>query len=101
VFKTVGFSDIAVLAKSILIALVGDILGVLLALLPIPPLASSLSGLLGGLVRSPQVLLFGVLLALLVGLISGLISGLIAMCLRIVSAIRHVYSGLVFGMLWL
>jgi hypothetical protein len=92
-FKTVGFSDFAVLAKSILIALFGDILGVLLALLPIRPPASSLSGLLGGLVLSPQVLLFGVLLALLVGVI--------AMRLRVVSAIRHVYSGLVFGTLWL
>ncbi len=94
VFKAVGFSDFAVLllvlAESILIALVGGTLGVLLALLAIPPLASSLSGLLGGLVLSPEVLLFGVLLALLVGLVSGLIPGVIAMRMRIVSAIRHV-----------
>lgn len=94
VFKAVGFSDFAVLllvlAESILIALVGGTLGVLLALIAIPPLASSLSGLLGGLVLSPEALLFGLLLALLVGLVSGLIPGVIAMRMRIVSAIRHI-----------
>ena len=56
VFKAVGFSDFAVvllvLAESILSPRRGT-LGVLLALLAIPPLASSLSGLLGGL-SSPR-----------------------------------------------
>ena len=94
VFKAVGFSDLMVLflvlAESLLIALIGGALGLLLASLAIPPLATSLSGLLSGLVLSPQILLFGLFLALLVGFLSGLIPGIIAMRMRIVAALRRV-----------
>jgi putative ABC transport system permease protein len=94
VFKAVGFSDLMVLflvlAESLLIALIGGALGLLMALLAIPPLASSLSGLLSGLILSPKALLFGLFLALVVGLLSGLIPGIIAMRMRIVAALRRV-----------
>jgi putative ABC transport system permease protein len=94
VFKAVGFSDLSilvlVLAESLLIAVIGGGLGLLLALLAIPLVASSLSGMLSGLVLSPKILLFGLFLALLVGLLSGLIPGVIAMRMRIVSALRRV-----------
>jgi len=94
VFKAVGFSDVKVLflvlAESLLIAIIGGVLGLLLASLAIPPLASSLSGLLTGLVLSPQILLFGLFLALFIGLLSGLIPGIIAMRMRIVAALRRV-----------
>jgi putative ABC transport system permease protein len=94
VFKAVGFSDlnilVLVLAESLLIAVIGGGLGLLLALLAIPLVASSLSGMLSGLVLSPKILLFGLFLALLVGLLSGLIPGVIAMRMRIVSALRRV-----------
>jgi len=94
VFKAVGFSDFAVLllvlAESLLIALIGGALGLLLAFLAMPPLASSLSGLLPGLVLAPRLLLLGLLLALFVGLLSGLIPGVIAMRMRIVAAMRRV-----------
>jgi putative ABC transport system permease protein len=94
VFKAIGFSDFAVLllvlAESLLIALVGAALGLLLAFLAMPPLASSLSGLLSGLVLSPQILLFGLFLALVVGFLSGLIPGVIAMRMRTVAAMRRV-----------
>jgi len=94
VFKAVGFSDLAVLflvlAESLLIALIGAALGLLLAFLAMPPLASSLSGLLSGLALSPRILFFGFFLALLVGFLSGLIPGIIAMRMRIVAAMRRV-----------
>ena len=94
VFKAVGFSDlnilVLILAESLLIAVIGGGLGLLLALLAIPLVASSLSGMLSGLVLSPKILLFGLFLALLVGLLSGLIPGVIAMRMRIVSALRRV-----------
>jgi putative ABC transport system permease protein len=94
VFKAVGFSDlnilVLVLSESLLIATVGGGLGLLLALLTIPLVASSLSGMLSGLVLSPKILLFGVFLALLVGFLSGLIPGVIAMRLHIVTAMRRV-----------
>ncbi len=94
VFKAVGFSDlnilVLVLSESLLIATIGGGLGLLLALLTIPLVASSLSGMLSGLVLSPKILLFGVFLALLVGFLSGLIPGVIAMRLHIVTAMRRV-----------
>ena len=94
VFKAVGFSDLNILAlvlsESLLIATIGGGLGLLLALLTIPLVASSLSGMLSGLVLSPKILLFGLSLALLVGFLSGLIPGVIAMRLHIVTAMRRV-----------
>ncbi len=94
VFKAVGFSDlnilVLVLSESLLIATIGGGLGLLLALLTIPLVASSLSGMLSGLVLSPKILLFGLCLALLVGFLSGLIPGVIAMRLHIVTAMRRV-----------
>jgi putative ABC transport system permease protein len=94
VFKAVGFSDlnilVLVLSESLLIATIGGGLGLLLALLTIPLVASSLSGMLSGLVLSPKILLFGMSLALLVGFLSGLIPGVIAMRLHIVTAMRRV-----------
>lgn len=94
VFKAIGFSDRAVLffvlSESLLISLVGGILGLLLAMGAIPVLGKALSGLLPNLILAPQVLVQGLLVALLVGLASGLLPGLSAMRLRIVNALRRV-----------
>jgi putative ABC transport system permease protein len=94
VFKAIGFSDRAVLffvlSESLLIALVGGVLGLLLAVVAVPVLTKALSGLLPSLILAPQTLILGLLVALVVGLASGLFPGLGAMRLRIVTALRRV-----------
>jgi putative ABC transport system permease protein len=94
VYKAIGFSDRAVLffvlSESIFIALVGGVLGLLLALGAVPVLGTALSGMLPNLVLAPSILLLGLGVTLLVGVASGLLPGLSAMRLRIVNALRRV-----------
>lgn len=94
VFKAIGFSDrkvlFFVLAESLVIALLGGLLGLLLALLAIPILANALNGMLPTLVLAPSVFALGFVTALAVGLASGLLPGLGAMRLQIVNALRRV-----------
>jgi putative ABC transport system permease protein len=94
VFKAIGFSDRAVLffvlAESLLIAIVGGLLGLFLAVMAIPVLAKALGGMLPNLVLAPSVLAFGLFIALVVGLASGLLPGLGAMRMRVVNALRRV-----------
>lgn len=94
VFKAIGFSDrtvlFFVLAESLVIAIIGGLLGLLFAVGAIPGLAKALGGLLPSLVLSPSVLVIGGILAVLVGLISGLLPGLSAMHMRVVNALRRV-----------
>jgi putative ABC transport system permease protein len=94
VFKAIGFSDrkvlFFVLAESLVIALAGGLLGLLLALVAVPILANALNGMLPTLVLAPSVFALGFLTALAVGLASGLLPGLGAMRLQIVNALRRV-----------
>jgi putative ABC transport system permease protein len=94
VLKAIGFSDLAVLffvlGESLVIALVGGLIGLALAIGMIPVLAHALNGLLPTLVLAPSILVLGLVTALLVGLISGLIPGIGAMRMRVVSALRRV-----------
>jgi putative ABC transport system permease protein len=94
VLKAIGFSDRSVLffvlAESLVIALIGGVLGLGLALVAVPLLGAALNGLLPSLVLSPAILLLGLLVALLVGAISGLLPGLGAMRMRVVNALRRV-----------
>ena len=94
VLKAIGFSDRAVLffvlAESLVIALIGGVLGLGLAILMIPVVGSALSGLLPALVLSASLLSVGLAFALLVGAVSGLLPGLGAMRLRVVNALRRV-----------
>jgi putative ABC transport system permease protein len=94
VFKAIGFSDRAVLffvlAESLVIALIGGVIGLLSALLLVPVLGNALNGLLPNLILSPAMLISGLLAALLVGLASGLLPGLGAMHMRVVNAMRRV-----------
>jgi len=94
VLKAIGFSDRSVLffvlAESLLIALIGGVLGLGLALVAVPLLGAALNGLLPSLVLSPAILLLGLLVALLVGGISGLLPGIGAMRMRVVNALRRV-----------
>ena len=94
VFKAIGFSNrrilFFVLAESLLIAVVGGLAGLLLAIMAIPILGNALNGMLPQLVLAPSVIALGFATALAVGLASGLLPGLGAMRLQIVSALRRV-----------
>jgi putative ABC transport system permease protein len=94
VLKAIGFTDRAVLffvlAESLVIAFIGGLLGLGLAMLAIPVVGSALNGLLPPLLLSASVLSVGLLFALLVGGLSGLLPGLGAMRLRVVNALRRV-----------
>ena len=92
--KAIGFGDrtilFFVLAESLLISLIGGLIGLGLAMLAIPVLASALNGLLPELILSPSILSVGLGTALLVGLVSGLLPGIGAMRMRVVNALRRV-----------
>jgi putative ABC transport system permease protein len=94
VLKAIGFSDRMVLGfvlgESLVIAIVGGALGLLLALLATPLLSRALGGLLPVLVLSPSILLVGFLTAIVVGFASGFLPGLGAMRMRVVNALRRV-----------
>ena len=94
VLKAIGFSDRKVLAfvlgESLVIAVVGGLLGLGLALVAVPLLSRALTGLVPVLFLSPTILLFGFMAALFVGFISGFLPGLGAMRMRVVNALRRV-----------
>ncbi len=94
ILKAIGFSDrtvlLFVLGESLVIALIGGLLGLLLAVLAIPLLADALSGMLPRLLVSPALLAFGLGTALVVGMISGVVPGIAAMRMRVVNALRRV-----------
>jgi len=72
------------------IAVVGGLLGLALALVAVPLLSRALSGIVPVLILSPTILLAGFVAALFVGFISGFLPGLGAMRLRVVNALRRV-----------
>jgi ABC-type antimicrobial peptide transport system permease subunit len=72
------------------IALIGGLLGLGLAVLAIPVVGAALNGLLPPLLLSVATLSVGLVFALLVGAASGLLPGLGAMRLRVVDALRRV-----------
>jgi putative ABC transport system permease protein len=94
VFKAIGYSDRAVLffvlAESLIISLVGGIIGLLVAILAIPALTKAVEGRLPNLILSPPILVFGLLTAIVIGLVSGLLPGVGAMRLRVINALRRV-----------
>jgi putative ABC transport system permease protein len=94
VLKAIGFSDfsilVLVLAEALLIALLGGILGLGLAILAVPVLGNALNGLLPELVLSPQILSLGLATALLIGAAGGILPGVGAMRMRVVNALRRV-----------
>jgi putative ABC transport system permease protein len=94
VLKAIGFSGrtvlFFVLSESLVIALIGGLVGLGLALLVVPVLTRALSGMLPPLILAPSLLGFGLATALVVGIASGLLPGIGAMRLRIVNALRRV-----------
>jgi putative ABC transport system permease protein len=94
VLKAIGFTDrfvlFFVLGESLVIAFIGGLLGLGLAVLAIPVVGANLNGLLPPLLLSVATLSFGLVVAVLVGAASGLLPGLGAMRLRVVDALRRV-----------
>ncbi|HUJ30867.1 MAG TPA: FtsX-like permease family protein [Candidatus Acidoferrum sp.] len=95
VLKAIGFSDRSilffVLAESLIIALVGGLLGLAFAaFVGIPLAGAALMGLLPPLILSPAILSMGLVTALLVGVAGGILPGIGAMRMRVVNALRRV-----------
>jgi putative ABC transport system permease protein len=94
VLKAIGFTDrfvlFFVLGESLVIALIGGLLGLGFAILAIPVVGAKLNGLLPPLLLSVATLSVGLVFAVLVGAASGLLPGIGAMRLRVVDALRRV-----------
>ena len=94
VLKAIGYSDRAilffVLAESLVIALFGGLLGLLLAVVATPVLATALASMLPNLVLPGSILAIGLVVALIVGVAAGLLPGIGAMRMRVVNALRRV-----------
>ena len=94
VLKAIGFTDrfvlFVVLAESLVIAVIGGLIGLGFAFLAIPVVGAKLNGLLPPLLLSASILSLGVVFAAFVGAASGLLPGINAMRLRVVDALRRV-----------
>jgi putative ABC transport system permease protein len=94
VLKAIGYSDRAilffVLTESLVIALFGGLLGLLLAVVATPVLGTLLASILPNLVLPGSVLAVGLIVALVVGIVAGLLPGIGAMRMRVVNALRRV-----------
>jgi putative ABC transport system permease protein len=94
ILKAIGFKDRSVLffvlGEALAIALVGGVLGLVLAILAIPALGAALNGLLPNLILSKSMIAAGLAFALVVGAASGLLPGIGAMRLRVVDALRRI-----------
>lgn len=94
VLKAVGFSDVTVmifvLAESVMIALLGAVLGLGLCLLVIPGVAKALEGFLPTMQLPMWTLAPGLVFALFIGALAGILPALAAMRLRVVDALRRV-----------
>jgi putative ABC transport system permease protein len=94
VLKAIGFSDGKVLGfvlgESLVIALVGGMLGLAFAKVIIPMISNLLNGIVPALVLSNSIMLFGFVAAVVVGFASGFLPGVGAMRLRVVNALRRV-----------
>jgi putative ABC transport system permease protein len=94
VLKAIGYSGrrvlFFILAESLVIALLGGLLGLGFALLAVPALARVLNGLVPQLLLEPSILILGLVSAIVVGIASGILPGLGAMRMRVVEAFRRV-----------
>jgi len=94
VLKAIGFSDRSilffVLAESLIIAMVGGLLGLGLAVIAVPGLAIALAGMLPALILKSSVLATGLVVALLVGAAGGILPGVSAARMSVVNALRRV-----------
>jgi putative ABC transport system permease protein len=94
VLKAIGYPDryvlFFVLSEALVVALIGGLIGLGLAIVTIPVVGAALNGLLPPLLLSVSVLSLGLAFAVFVGVASGLLPGIGAMRLRVVDALRRV-----------
>ena len=94
VLKAIGVTDrsvlFLVLVESVMIALFGGLLGLLLAWAAIPVISVALNGLLPPLLLSKTMLSVGLVFAVFVGVASGVLPGIGAMRMRVANALRRV-----------
>ena len=92
VFKTIGFSDmtmlILVLIESMVLCLIGAILGLGITALLMPGLSELISVSLGEISLDPSVIISGIGIAIITAFISGFPPALGAMRLKVVDALR-------------
>ena len=93
VLKTVGFSDartsVLVVGESVLLCLIGALLGVGLGALLLPAASSATMQFMGPVSMSFDILVQSVVLAVVLGLVVGALPALTAQRLRIVDALRR------------
>jgi putative ABC transport system permease protein len=93
VLKTLGFSDqsvlFLVLGESVLITVLGGLVGLAIAMLIVKAMGTALNQYLSGFFLNAAALAVGVSLTLLLGLVSGVIPAVRALRLRIVDALRQ------------
>ncbi len=94
VFKAIGFSDrfvsLFVLGESLLISLLGGIIGLALCKLAMPGIGDALRGMLPFIALPVSTLAVGLGVAIAVGLLAGILPATSAMRLRVVDALRRV-----------
>jgi putative ABC transport system permease protein len=93
ILKTLGFSDVAVmmlvLAESVIISLLGGLVGLILAKFFISGVAESMAAFLPGLSFPTSIMLLGIALMFAFGLLTGIIPALQGLRLNIVAALRR------------
>lgn len=93
ILKTLGFSDLTVMAmvlcESILVCAFGGLLGLLLAKIIVTKLAVEFSSNLPGFSMSWQIISMGLLLVALLGLITGAAPAIQGLRLNIINALRR------------
>jgi putative ABC transport system permease protein len=93
VLKAIGFTNVQVLvlviAESCVLSMLGGALGLGLACLIVPALASALATMLPTLYFTPRDLLLGVGICLGLGLVTGIFPALAAMRLRVADSLRR------------
>jgi putative ABC transport system permease protein len=93
VLKTLGFRDGTVLGivltESILIMLIGGVLGLALGWVLAQGVAAAMAAFIPGITVSPQILLTGIALMLAAGVLAGVFPALKAMRLTIVDALAR------------
>jgi putative ABC transport system permease protein len=94
VLKAIGYSDKfalwLVLAEGLVIALLGGLVGLLLASLILPKLSQAMAGMLPPLSMKPADFAVGLFFAIAAGIASTIFPATAAMRLRVVDAIRRV-----------
>jgi putative ABC transport system permease protein len=93
ILKTLGFSDVAVLgmvlSESLLVVLIGGLIGVGLAAFFLQGMAAQFASILPGLVFTGKIFLQALIVMLLLGFFTGILPALQGMRLNIVTALRR------------